>query len=608
MRKELIQIELIENYLMGKLNAKEKAAFESKLKSDKLLEEEVILQQSIVEGLERLGLKQEVQKAKKLHAVNKALKIAALIVLMGVTVWLGLFYFSSNQLVETPVENNGPTIMVDTSESEKSAKPDNKDSLENPERVFIKNDDNSVSHNQPLKQIPIEEKYAELPEKGIQFFKINSLRDTSLVGEEGTIITIPENAFTISFDEPLTVKLKEYYKMSDIVFSNLTTQTTDNKIIETGGMVHLEVERENGEKLKLKEDKSVGLKFPFKEKKEGMKLFKGVKREDDKILWEESKAELAVETQQYGLADDEPAFESRRGMREVYTIVEDMPSFRECDELGRKAKEKCNGEKFTEYIEANIRIPEDVGSYRRDQTVGVRFVISSNGFVQSAEAIGGSSKLLREEAVRVIKSLPRLEPGKQRQLPVEGMYTVPVKFNFKSESIKRYSAQEIKKFNDSILEVRKKEAQETLRFLELDSTGDSKAIPTDMTSIVVNDLEYYVLSSSNLGWINCDRFREYNEELIDLAVNENSDNASVRLIFHDYKSIMAGDNNKKRVVFSNVPGGVKVSLFSVKVEGEVPYVAFQETRTSNEEINLTYRKMTEKLLGQYSDKVDQLAD
>ncbi len=66
-------------------------------------------------------------------------------------------------------------------------------------------------------------------------------------------------------------------------------------------------------------------------------------------------------------------------------------------------------------------------------TVYIRYLINEKGEVANVEVLRGVSggKALDNEAVRVIESIPKMKPGKQRGKPVRVQYTVPVKFNLK---------------------------------------------------------------------------------------------------------------------------------------------------------------------------------
>ncbi len=63
------------------------------------------------------------------------------------------------------------------------------------------------------------------------------------------------------------------------------------------------------------------------------------------------------------------------------------------------------------------------------EKIYVNFMIEKTGFVTEVKILRGKNKYLKEEAIRLIKSLPKMEPATQRKKPVSVHYTIP--FNFK---------------------------------------------------------------------------------------------------------------------------------------------------------------------------------
>ena len=60
--------------------------------------------------------------------------------------------------------------------------------------------------------------------------------------------------------------------------------------------------------------------------------------------------------------------------------------------------------------------------------VSVKFVIEKDGSIADPVVVRGVDPYLDKEALRVVKSMPKWKPGKQRGKPVRVSYTVPVIF------------------------------------------------------------------------------------------------------------------------------------------------------------------------------------
>ena len=114
---------------------------------------------------------------------------------------------------------------------------------------------------------------------GSQIFTINSETDTVLFGEKGTLITIKKNSFHDGegniVQGEVNVELKEIISQTDLIFSGLTT-TSDGSLLETNGMIYLNV-RQNNQQLSLDKKCKIGVIVPAKEINPEMKLFYGTK-------------------------------------------------------------------------------------------------------------------------------------------------------------------------------------------------------------------------------------------------------------------------------------------------------------------------------------------
>lgn len=58
----------------------------------------------------------------------------------------------------------------------------------------------------------------------------------------------------------------------------------------------------------------------------------------------------------------------------------------------------------------------------------VQFVIGKDGRIMNARVIKSVHPSLDKEALRVVNSMPRWTPGKQKGKPVSVTYTVPLMF------------------------------------------------------------------------------------------------------------------------------------------------------------------------------------
>jgi hypothetical protein len=100
----------------------------------------------------------------------------------------------------------------------------------------------------------------------------------------------------------------------------------------------------------------------------------------------------------------------------------------------------------------------------------------------------------------------------------------------------------------------------------------------------------YVVSTSNLGWINCDRFiRIPDSEKRNLAFSTVTDDDQFYLIFKDRQSLLTPVKSKGKVSFNGVPKGEDVRLVAVTMNGgNVSLASHDFTIDKNEGVKLTY--------------------
>lgn len=93
--------------------------------------------------------------------------------------------------------------------------------------------------------------------------------------KEGTKIALdPANFELENTADELELRVIEYTVKSDFVLDNLTTQTQTGQLLESKGMVHVEV-RQNGTPVELKKGKTIQIDFPQRTEDDGTLLFNG---------------------------------------------------------------------------------------------------------------------------------------------------------------------------------------------------------------------------------------------------------------------------------------------------------------------------------------------
>ncbi|MCF8303385.1 MAG: energy transducer TonB [Bacteroidales bacterium] len=136
-----------------------------------------------------------------------------------------------------------------------------------------------------------------------------------------------------------------------------------------------------------------------------------VEIEDELIIDAEADQETEIEEYTPVQTEEEEVEEE-----EIFTVVEQQPSF----PGGERARMK--------YLQENIEYPQMARESGIQGTVYVTFVVEKNGDVTNVEVLRGIGGGCDKEAIRVVKNMPKWNPGKQRGKPVRVQFNMPIRF------------------------------------------------------------------------------------------------------------------------------------------------------------------------------------
>lgn len=100
----------------------------------------------------------------------------------------------------------------------------------------------------------------------------------------------------------------------------------------------------------------------------------------------------------------------------IFGAVEEMPSF----PGGEKA--------LMQYIKDNTYYPKELCEGAAQGRVMVGFVINEDGSISDVKVLRSLTPEFDEVAVKIVKGMPKWNPGKQNGKAVKTKYTVPVSF------------------------------------------------------------------------------------------------------------------------------------------------------------------------------------
>lgn len=122
---------------------------------------------------------------------------------------------------------------------------------------------------------------------------------------------------------------------------------------------------------------------------------------------------------------------------EVFQVVEIMPYFPGCEEEEDKEKRKiCSDKKMIDFIIKNFEYPDEARIKGIEGMAVVRFIVEKDGSLSFEEKPilrdpGGGTG---EEALRIVQSMPKWNPGRNDDKPVRVTFTLPIKFKLTDEA------------------------------------------------------------------------------------------------------------------------------------------------------------------------------
>ena len=123
----------------------------------------------------------------------------------------------------------------------------------------------------------------------------------------------------------------------------------------------------------------------------------------------------STETTQEEVIEDVEVLEEDLDADVPFAIIEDVPLFPGCENVKKSERRKCFQDKIQRHIAKNFRYPEIAQEMGIQGRVHVQFIISKDGSITGIQS-RGPDKNLEKEANRIISKLPKMIPGKQRDV------------------------------------------------------------------------------------------------------------------------------------------------------------------------------------------------
>lgn len=433
-----------------------------------------------------------------------------------------------------------------------------------------------------------------------QTFTIKGDRDTLLIGQNGTTVTILKNTFITSQGQPATnisIDLVEVNSIEDVIKTNLQT-TSGEKILQTGGMFFIDAKEDN-KPLEVAENKSIYIEVQSDYKDPQMKIFDGEFDNNGVIDWttsgnlENTLIPIPLNLIDFHKCDFECAFSKEQ----IDLLIN--PKFENTFIATREFEDRCcamnvatcdwfNGlsQKFLDIYTNNIDKP----LYYSDSLV-VAYLTANY-----KDKIDTSRKFDWDETGWTTYMFQFFTQLKNQNLSNT--------INFDKLGINETTTPEELISNG----LSKSDAEKAIAFFK----QQKQIIKSRETEKQTSRLASYSFSINKLGWVNVDRFiddekTEPSTFLVDIMSEDSLDYVSVSLVIPNYKVVVFSIHNdknsysftKKNDGYGKLPVGQDAILVAFSYKDDIPYFGKKKIKIPKDgKIDLALLESTEQIIKQ----------
>ncbi|MES2430758.1 MAG: hypothetical protein V4556_07450 [Bacteroidota bacterium] len=438
-----------------------------------------------------------------------------------------------------------------------------------------------------------------------QTFLLKGDRDTLIVGQHGTTLTILKNTFVNSEGQTaitVTLSLIEANTIADIIKSNLQTTSGEN-ILQTGGMFFIDA-KENNMSLGIAEGKSIYVEMKSNRKDPQMKIFEGKFDNKAKIDWaitgnlESDLIPIPLSLLNFHKCDFECGFSKRQtdsllNPKYENTFIATREFEDRCCAMSVATCDWFNGlsKQLLDIYLSNLEKP----LYHSDSLIVDYLAKSYKDKIDSSKKfefddIGWTTYMfqfftqLKNQHLTNTINFNKL--GITETTSLENL----VSKGYSETEAEKYIA--LFKIRNQIIKERKTEKQTSL-------------------------LASYSFKLNKLGWVNVDRFIEdKNTDISTFLVNVKSkdtlDFISISLVIPNYGVAVFSIHNdgnqysftKKKEGYRKLPVGQDAILVAFSYKDNIPYFGKQKIKIPKDgQISLTMNASTEKAIKQDLEKI-----
>lgn len=382
---------------------------------------------------------------------------------------------------------------------------------------------------------PMEARLQDLTLKASEYFQIDPTKAAEVRGREGTVVRIPAGSLVDGRQRPATgpvwVELKECYAASDMLLSNLLTETLAGAPLELTGAVLVRATAA-GQQLVLAAGRSLQLELAGS--RGTHPLFYGqMSSSAAPVRWLEGEAPAALSEQ-------------------VYTTAQQMPRY------GQGPAD----------INRLIRYPRQAQERQTQGLVFASFVVDEAGRVQSPRILRGLGDGCDEEVLRVLRQTSgRWTPGQQDGRFVKVKMVLPIRFNFQAGLATAPDA-----------------ASSAEPAAAAEVPANQQELPSAPNA----------LQPTKLGWLAVGQPWSGSAATlyVPAATPPDGDHTTVRLLVPGRRMVLGATSQAAGYHFASAPSGAAVVVLGLRYENGTPFLARREATTSSPSDTLRFQETT----------------
>ena len=156
--------------------------------------------------------------------------------------------------------------------------------------------------------------------------------------------------------------------------------------------------------------------------------------EDDKMKTQEEvqASDLTISVADVKGTDEEHGIDISELNKNRVIVEEEVDDDKPFEVVEQNPEFPGGMEELNKFLNNNIKYPIIAQENGIQGRVIIRFVVSRTGEISDIQVLRGVDPSLDKEAVRVVQSMPKWVPGRQRGKPVPVYFTLPVQFRLQN--------------------------------------------------------------------------------------------------------------------------------------------------------------------------------